>query len=216
MRHCSRSSWQAQRAVTRPRMILGTRIYVVGMLILASSVDPCSLINYLRPILFSHLTSSNPRPRVHSLWSTPSRCASRRRGRWRARNVCLGPLVTLGDALERTGRTDSAYAVYETFIQSSERSPNCRMAPDAIWRAAVLRRLGELALARADTTNAVRYYNEFVELWKDADPELQPQVEGRARKNCAVGGRGAAVVDSPGYRPGSAWVLNHPNRVRPS
>jgi hypothetical protein len=30
---------------------------------------------------------------------------------------------------------------------------------------------------RGDTTNAIDYYNEFVELWKDADPELQPQVE---------------------------------------
>ena len=36
--------------------------------------------------------------------------------------------------------------------------------------------LGELYEARGDRENAVAHYNEFVEMWKDADPELQPQV----------------------------------------
>ncbi len=39
------------------------------------------------------------------------------------------------------------------------------------------KRLGELYEERNDRDKAVEYYNELVELWKDADPELQPQVE---------------------------------------
>ncbi len=41
---------------------------------------------------------------------------------------------------------------------------------------AAYRRLGEFYEARGDRDHAVEYYNDFVELWKDADPELQPQV----------------------------------------
>ena len=36
--------------------------------------------------------------------------------------------------------------------------------------------LGELYEARGDREKAVEQSNEFVELWKDASPELQPQV----------------------------------------
>ncbi len=39
------------------------------------------------------------------------------------------------------------------------------------------KRLGELYEERGENQKAVEYYNEFVELWKEADPELQPQVE---------------------------------------
>ncbi len=39
------------------------------------------------------------------------------------------------------------------------------------------RRLGELNEQRGNRDKAVSYYNEFVELWKDADPELLPQVQ---------------------------------------
>ena len=39
------------------------------------------------------------------------------------------------------------------------------------------RRLGELYEAAGENEKAAEYYNEFVELWKDADPELLPQVE---------------------------------------
>jgi hypothetical protein len=40
----------------------------------------------------------------------------------------------------------------------------------------VQRRLGELYEAKGDTANAVAHYRAFVELWKNADPELQPRV----------------------------------------
>lgn len=40
----------------------------------------------------------------------------------------------------------------------------------------VLRRLGQLYEARGDRDRALEYYGRFVDLWKDADPSLQPKV----------------------------------------
>ena len=38
------------------------------------------------------------------------------------------------------------------------------------------KRLGELYQERGDTAKARDYYGRFVDLWKNADAELQPQV----------------------------------------
>jgi hypothetical protein len=38
------------------------------------------------------------------------------------------------------------------------------------------KRLGELYEARNDRKRAAQYYGRFVDLWKQADPELQPGV----------------------------------------
>jgi hypothetical protein len=44
------------------------------------------------------------------------------------------------------------------------------------------KRLGELYEARGDRRRAADYYGRFVDLWKNADAELQPAVrEARAR-----------------------------------
>jgi hypothetical protein len=42
--------------------------------------------------------------------------------------------------------------------------------------AAVQKRLGELYDSKGDTADAVKHYAAFTELWKDADPDLQPVV----------------------------------------
>jgi hypothetical protein len=47
---------------------------------------------------------------------------------------------------------------------------------DAHAVAATLQRLGALYAARGDRAKAREYYGRFVDLWKDADPELQPLV----------------------------------------
>ena len=39
-----------------------------------------------------------------------------------------------------------------------------------------LHRLAELAEARGDTAAAIEYYRQLLDLWEDADPELQPTV----------------------------------------
>jgi hypothetical protein len=43
--------------------------------------------------------------------------------------------------------------------------------------APVYRRIGELAEASGDTALAVQHYDAFTDLWADADPALEPQVE---------------------------------------
>ena len=41
---------------------------------------------------------------------------------------------------------------------------------------------GQLYDEAGDRQKAVEYYAKFVELWRDADPELQPRVEAAQRR----------------------------------
>ncbi|HEX9581573.1 MAG TPA: tetratricopeptide repeat protein, partial [Gemmatimonadales bacterium] len=45
-----------------------------------------------------------------------------------------------------------------------------------MWLAPASRRLAELYDQLGRREKAIEYYDKFVELWKDADPELQPVV----------------------------------------
>ena len=47
---------------------------------------------------------------------------------------------------------------------------------DANFRARFLVRAGELYEGKGDTQGALRRYQEFLELWRNADPEYQPRV----------------------------------------
>ena len=83
-------------------------------------------------------------------------------------------------AYDRLGLGDSVVAYLERFLQQPAffRVPNFD-AWDLAW---TYQRLGELYEQRGERGKALEYYSEFVELWKDADPELQPLVEdARAR-----------------------------------
>jgi DNA-binding SARP family transcriptional activator len=85
--------------------------------------------------------------------------------------VCVDPGIGL--AFDRAGMTDSAIAALEHFVNAPSLRRKVVDAWDLHW---VLRRLGELHEARGDSTDAVKYYRMFVELWKSADPALQPGV----------------------------------------
>ena len=88
------------------------------------------------------------------------------------------PLL-IGRAFDRGGMADSA-RVYMT--QYVEMSGSQRAFVDKSWLAPTLYRLGELYQDAGDTKRATEYYGRFVDLWKNADPELQPRVtEARAR-----------------------------------
>jgi hypothetical protein len=59
------------------------------------------------------------------------------------------------------------------------------------WQPAVLERLAQLHDERGNTAKAAEYYARFVELWRDADPELQPRVTAaQQRLQLLVGRRG--------------------------
>jgi hypothetical protein len=59
------------------------------------------------------------------------------------------------------------------------------MFVDAFWLAKTLFRLGELYEHANDARAATEYYGRFVDLWKQADPELQPRVDRSAQSHRA-------------------------------
>jgi tetratricopeptide (TPR) repeat protein len=71
------------------------------------------------------------------------------------------------------GQPDSAIATYESYVQ---RDDGTRYLRDAWYLAGSHKRLGELYEAKGDRQNALSHYLKFIDLWKDADPELQPKV----------------------------------------
>lgn len=88
-------------------------------------------------------------------------------------------LYELAAAYDRAGARDSAVAIYERALRAPDQF---RVFQDALSLPLAYRRLGELYEQRGDLDNARAYYARFVELWKDADPALQPAVrEVRAR-----------------------------------
>jgi tetratricopeptide (TPR) repeat protein len=75
-------------------------------------------------------------------------------------------------AFERMSQPDSAILKYEQVTNSGDIDSDTRH----FTMVAALRRLGELYESRGDRAKAVDYYGRFVDLWKNADPELQPLV----------------------------------------
>ncbi len=83
-------------------------------------------------------------------------------------------LHELGRAYDSAGEADSALAVYERAVTL----PDPQSLRYEAWSlGSTYKRLGELYEACADREKALEYYDKFVELWNDADPELQPLVE---------------------------------------
>ena len=92
--------------------------------------------------------------------------------------ICI--YVALGRAFDQAGMADSAIVMLERYL-STPWSNRFSLQADAINLAAVYKRLGELYEERGDRAKTASYAAKFVELWKDADPELQPKVrEARA------------------------------------
>ena len=81
----------------------------------------------------------------------------------------------LGDAYDRGGWQDSAIVLYERYVHTPS---HLRMlgANDPVQRARILKRLGELHEAKANAKGAIYYYSLFIDLWQNADAELQPRV----------------------------------------
>ena len=81
-------------------------------------------------------------------------------------------LAQLARAFHLAGRADSAMAYYEKFLATPDPLPG----EDARARSPTYRWLGELYEAAGRHRDAMTSYERFVDLWAQADPELQPQV----------------------------------------
>jgi tetratricopeptide (TPR) repeat protein len=77
------------------------------------------------------------------------------------------------ELLEQFGRAEEALQWYESIAQLNVTDLIYR-APSHLRQAEIYERLGE-------RNEAVHHYSRFIELWKDADPELQPRVEAARR-----------------------------------
>jgi serine/threonine-protein kinase len=94
-------------------------------------------------------------------------------------------LVEAGSAVDQLGRPDSAIALYQRALSL----PSLWGAGyEDYWYPVVLRRLGELHESLGHRDEAIEYYSKFIDLWKDADPELQPQVEEARRALARLAG----------------------------
>ena len=79
----------------------------------------------------------------------------------------------LGEVYDKMGLADSARAAYARAVDTPSLF---RLLGDAYSLAPSYKRLGELYEAKGDRRKAADYYGKFVDLWKDADAELQPGV----------------------------------------
>jgi serine/threonine protein kinase/tetratricopeptide (TPR) repeat protein len=81
----------------------------------------------------------------------------------------------LARAFDQATEADSAIFWYERTLAHPSGIDLARDAFDEFLRA--YRRLGELYEAKGDAKRAIQRYSDFVELWKNADPALQPLVK---------------------------------------
>ncbi|MEE8116739.1 MAG: tetratricopeptide repeat protein, partial [Gemmatimonadales bacterium] len=91
-------------------------------------------------------------------------------------------LFDLAQTYDLMGNTDSALTIFERAVEA----PALEKVYQEYWvLGQTYKRLGELYEERGESERAVEYYDRFVELWKDADEELQPlvrDVRGRIAK----------------------------------
>ncbi|HET7470214.1 MAG TPA: hypothetical protein VFJ81_11085, partial [Gemmatimonadales bacterium] len=96
--------------------------------------------------------------------------------------ICVLPdLARLYDAM---ALPDSALAAYERYLATPWQ---WRFEVDGTELARALERVGELYEARGDRARAEAAYAKLVDLWRQADPELAPELDGARRKLVALG-----------------------------
>ena len=95
----------------------------------------------------------------------------------------LGAMAIAHDA---ASNADSALVFWEAYLDTYWGIPGI----EAWARPLALRRLGEIYETRGERDRAVEYYNQFVELWRNADPEFQPQVADTRERIARLVGEG--------------------------
>jgi tetratricopeptide (TPR) repeat protein len=100
---------------------------------------------------------------------------------WRADTTYDGPdgncqicvLDDIGWAWNAAGVADSAIFYWEKYLHTPYYG---RQNMDGIQRPLILKRLGDLYELKGNSVKAAENYREFVSLWQNADPRLQPKV----------------------------------------
>ena len=82
----------------------------------------------------------------------------------------------LVELFSRAGMADSALAAYDAYRKTPQGS-RPRTSPDYNFGAPLTEAVAKMYDSKGDAKNAARMYSEFVEMWKNADPELQPRVK---------------------------------------
>jgi tetratricopeptide (TPR) repeat protein len=106
-------------------------------------------------------------------------------------SICLP--IKLARAYDAAHQSDSAIVNYERYLNTPFWNrydiPFAVGLPeplDPTYLANVHFRLGELYEARGDSAKAAEHYRAFIDLWKDADPPLQPKVAEARRRLAAL------------------------------
>lgn len=92
-------------------------------------------------------------------------------------------LSGLARAFDAAGASDSARVYHDRYIEALQFR---KMESDPLYLAAFLERSAELEEAAGNPRRAASRFAEFVELWRDADPELQPRVAAARAKMEAI------------------------------
>lgn len=85
--------------------------------------------------------------------------------------INLGELAV---AYDRAGMPDRALETFHKYLDAPNVS---RRTVDAVFLGLTYERLGQLHEARGEVDEAVKFHTLFVDLWAEADPELQPRVQ---------------------------------------
>jgi tetratricopeptide (TPR) repeat protein len=94
------------------------------------------------------------------------------------------PMVNLARAFDAAGQADSARVHYRQFLDHPHW---LALFPAHTWYLAPsLERLAQLEEEAGDPEAAAPLYAEFVSLWEDADPGLQPRVEAAQKRLAAI------------------------------
>jgi hypothetical protein len=97
----------------------------------------------------------------------------------------VAPATALVRAYDAAGNAESAIAWGERYLAGTS---NRRITTD--WREmpAVLIRMGDLSADKGDRAKAAEYYQKYIDLRREADPSLQPQVAEVKQKLAEVAG----------------------------
>ncbi len=96
-------------------------------------------------------------------------------------------LTDAAQAWERAGEADSALTRYERSVTMADgRTSGNEEVPWTLGP--TYKRLGEMYEAKGDRAKALKYYGDFVDLWRDADAVLQPQVKDVRQRMAGLAG----------------------------